>query len=259
MSTPSTSAAALGARAADEALAAAIAAEVVIAAMAVPDELDELRATMESVWGPEVVIPRNALRGLALGGAGLLVARRGDDNLGFALGWLGWTGGVHFHSHQVGVRAGLRSTGIGAALKLAQRAQCLAHGITEMRWTFDPLLAKNARFNLVRLGAQVVDFFPNCYGERRDAFNTGDVTDRVEVSWALDRAVGGALVDPQHRQVIAIPADYHQLRLDDRATADDVRRQVGAVFGAAFGDGRRIVGLCHTGDAPSTTVGYVVQ
>ena len=60
--------------------------------------------------------------------------------LGFALGWLGWEGGVHFHSHQVGVRSGGRGTGVGAALKLAQRALCLEQGITEMRWTFDPLL-----------------------------------------------------------------------------------------------------------------------
>ena len=39
-----------------------------------PDELDVLRATMESVWGPEIVPPRNLLRGLAIGGACLLVA-----------------------------------------------------------------------------------------------------------------------------------------------------------------------------------------
>ena len=124
---------------------AAGAAGLVVDAVAAPAELDLMRATMKDVWGPEIVPPRNLLRGLALSGASLLVARRDDEPIGFALGWLGWDGGVHFHSHQVGVRAHVRGGGIGFALKLAQRAECLEHGVTEMRWTYDPLLFANAR------------------------------------------------------------------------------------------------------------------
>ena len=39
-----------------------------------------------------------------------------------------------------------------------------------MRWTYDPLIRRNARLNLVRLGAEVVAFLPDFYGElaRRD-------------------------------------------------------------------------------------------
>ena len=227
---------------------AAFAAGVTVRPVATPDELDVLRSTMEQVWGPEIVPPRNLLRGLALGGACLLVAHRDDAPIGFALGWLGWDGGVHFHSHQVGVRAGIRGGGVGYALKLAQRALCLEHDIAEMRWTFDPMLFTNARFNLVRLGAEVVGFFPHCYGDRRDAFNTGDTTDRVEVRWRLDIPVGGAEVLPSDgTHLVAIPADYPQLRATDPDAAAASRARVGTALADVFATGRSVLGLADTG------------
>jgi len=222
--------------------AAALAAGVVVAAVSTPNELDVLRATMENVWGPEIVPPRNLLRGLALGGACLLVAHRDDTPVGFALGWLGWEGGVHFHSHQVGVQSGLRGRGVGFALKLAQRALCLQHGVTEMRWTFDPLLYSNARFNLVRLGARAVGFFPHCYGERRDAFNTGDTTDRLEVSWRLDVPVGGAEVLASDGDLIGVPRDYPALRVAEPADGAAARSRTGDAFSALFAAGGSVLG-----------------
>ena len=112
---------------------------------------------MGEIWGPEVVPPRNVLRGLAL--AGSCTARRPTSQRlrsgSRSDGWAG-TAGVHFHSHQTGVRPDLRSSGIGFALKMAQRDICRQHGIDEMRWTYDPLLAANAAFNLGRLGARPI-------------------------------------------------------------------------------------------------------
>ncbi|MEI8237801.1 MAG: hypothetical protein WCI22_00130 [Actinomycetota bacterium] len=227
----------------EDAARASATAGVVIRSMFEPVELDAMRATIESVWGAEVVPPRNVLRGMALGGAGLMLALRQGEAIGFSLGWLGWHGGVHFHSHQVGVRSGVRGAGVGYALKLAQRAECLRNGIDEMRWTFDPLLATNASFNLLRLGARVVEFFPNCYGERQDAFNTGDITDRLEVSWQLAAPVGGEPVDPSGRGVIVVPPDYQQLRIDDPARADRVRRVTGDQLSELFSAGGGIDGV----------------
>lgn len=232
-------------------------ADIVVAEVSTPDELDELRGTMERIWGPEVVPPRNLLRGMAIGGAGLLVARRGDDCVGFALGWLGWHDGIHLHSHQVGVVGGTRGNGVGFALKLAQRAQALQHGITDMHWTFDPLLRTNARFNLRRLGAEVIAFLPHCYGDRRDAFNTGDVTDRVEVSWRLDRPVGGEPVEPTSAdQLIEIPFDYHALREADPGSASEARASVGRALAMALDRGERVLGIHESPDG--RTVSYVV-
>jgi len=225
---------------------------LVIRSASSPDELDVLRATMDSVWGPEIVPPRNLLRGLAIGGACLLVAFVDERPVGFALGWMGWNGGVHFHSHQVGVVAAQRGSGVGAALKMAQRDLCLARGVTEMRWTFDPLLWANARFNLVRLGAGVVDFFPHCYGDRRDAFNTGEITDRIEVSWRLDVPVGAAMLEPSaDDEVIEIPRDYPVLRTTQPDLAARWRSQVGGALAEVFGGGGKVLGL--------SSHGYVVR
>lgn len=224
------------AQAAADAAAAATAAGVEIVEVALPDELDDLRATMGSIWGTtDIVPPRNLLRGMALGGACLLLARQAGRPVGFALGWVGWAGGVHLHSHQVGVDSSLRGGGVGYALKLAQRAVALANGIDEMRWTFDPLLATNARFNLVRLGAAVIGFVPHCYGDRRDAFNTGDVTDRLKLSWRLDRPVGAeVLVAAADEQVLVVPRDYPALRERDPAAAAELRAASGQLLAAAF-------------------------
>ena len=234
--------------AATDAEEAARAAGVRIAPASSPDELDQLRGTMRNIWGPEVVPPRNMLRGMAISGACLLVAHGDAGPVGFALGWLGWHGDVHFHSHQVGVLADGRGAGVGYALKLAQRAQCLDEGITEMRWTFDPMLRANASFNLRRLGARVVDFLPHCYGDRSDAFNTGDVTDRVEVSWLLDVPVGGSSAEAlEGDEVVEIPVDYHRLRNDDVGAADAERRRVGTAFATLFASGGSVVGFGDTG------------
>lgn len=229
---------------------AALAAGVRIESVGEPSELDDLRATLESIWGPEVVPPRNLLRGMAIGGASLLLARSTADDraVGFALGWLGWNGGVHLHSHQVGVVATVRASGVGVALKLAQRADCLEHGVTEMRWTFDPMLRANARFNLVRLGARPVAFLPHCYGDRRDAFNTGERTDRLEVSWALDDRVGSVDVEVLPGDtIVPVPLDYPTLRTDEPSRAREWRDEMGRQLADLGRSGRSIIGWCPDG------------
>ena len=227
-----------------EAREAADRARVTIAPVSEPDQLDVLRGVMREIWGPEIVPPRNLLRGLALGGSCLLLARQGERPVGFALGWLGWTTladetGPHLHSHQVGVTSDQRGTGVGLALKLAQRSLALGHGITRMRWTFDPMLATNARFNLLRLGARVVEFVPHCYGERTDAFNTGDTTDRVEVDWRLDAPLrGGAVIAGPDDELLAVPEQWAAHRTEHPDEAAELRRSHGAALGAAVRDGR---------------------
>ena len=231
-----------------DAVSAAADARVSITAVADLAAVDELRDVMAEIWGPSVVPPRNVLRAMSFAGSGLLLARRHDRVVGFSMGLVGWSGGIHFHSHQVGVVADLRSEGVGFALKMAQRAECLSHGITEMRWTFDPLLRSNAAFNLIRLGATVIDFIPNAYGERVDAFNTGDVTDRVKVSWDMTTPVGReASAVVAGCDLVAIPERYHALKEADPGAASRWRSEVGSRLADAFTRGRRVVGF--TGDA----------
>jgi len=227
-----------------EAREAADRARVVIEQVSTPDELDVLRSVMHDIWGPEIVPPRNLLRGLALGGSCLLLARHEARAVGFALGWLGWTNlpdedGPHLHSHQVGVTADQRGTGVGLALKLAQRSLAIGNGVTRMRWTFDPMLATNARFNLLRLGARVVEFVPHCYGERTDAFNTGDTTDRVEVDWRLDAPLrGGSVIAGPDDELLAVPEQWVAYRTSHPDDAAALRRSHGTALHAAVREGR---------------------
>jgi hypothetical protein len=63
------------------------------------------------------------------------------------------------------------------------------------------------------------------------------------VSWQLDRPVGGDPVDPAGRDVIVVPPDYQQLRLDDATKADGVRRATGERLSTLFSSGGAIDGL----------------
>ena len=157
-------------------------------------EAYEVTDVVRSVWGEDVLDPA-LVKALGHAGCVLCGARSSDGRLiGFVLGFLGWDQGLHVHSHMLAVLPSWQGRGIGYALKLAQRAACLDHGVEEVRWTYDPLVARNARFNLVKLGAVATRWLGNFYGEMRDVLNRGDRSDRFEVRWPLASArVEGAL------------------------------------------------------------------
>jgi predicted GNAT superfamily acetyltransferase len=87
-----------------------------------------------------------------------------------------------------------RHRGVGYALKLAQRALALDQGIAVVRWTFDPLVARNAYFNLHKLGAVIDRFERDFYGRMTDALNRGDRSDRFVVRWDLEAPPGPSTV-----------------------------------------------------------------
>ena len=101
---------------------------------------------------------------------------------------------LHLHSHMAAVKENFRDRSIGSTLKWHQRAWALEHGYGVITWTFDPLVRRNARLNLVKLGVQVFDYFPDFYGDLPDALNVGDPTDRAIARWDLlsDQALAAA-------------------------------------------------------------------
>lgn len=70
-------------------------------------------------------------------------------------------------------------------MKLWQRAWCLERGFDAMTWSYDPLVARNAYFNIQRLGARPVEYNANFYGEMTDAVNAGQGSDRILIHWDL--------------------------------------------------------------------------
>lgn len=89
------------------------------------------------------------------------------------------------HSHLLAVRPDAQGQGLSVRLKLFQREWCLARGIGLVTWTYDPFMLRNARLNLVRLGAVAPVFIPNFYGAIGGIY--GDLpSDRFEVHWRLE-------------------------------------------------------------------------
>ena len=92
---------------------------------------------------------------------------------------------LHLHSHITGVDPRLQNRSLGFALKQFQRSWALAHGTSSIRWTADPLVRRNLYFNLCKLGATVVDYYPDFYGPLLDGVNGAGESDRVLLHWEL--------------------------------------------------------------------------
>jgi predicted GNAT superfamily acetyltransferase len=151
------------------------------------ESFDEAIDVMVATWGAFQLPPREVMRAMAHSGNVPLGSYDGDRLVGFVLGWVGVDReGLHVHSHMLAAVPERRHRGVGYALKLAQRAQALDQGIHVARWTFDPLVARNAWFNLGKLGAVADGFERSFYGEMNDEINRGDRTDRLVIRWDLD-------------------------------------------------------------------------
>lgn len=161
------------------------------------EDLEALERLTADIWGSAGLLNTDTLRALAHSGNFIAGARSGDGRLiGGAVGWLGRhpDGELLLHSHVLGVLPGDEAKGLGFGLKQRQRAWCLERGVRIIEWTFDPLVRRNAYFNLNKLGADAAEYLVEFYGPMHDGINSGDESDRILVRWALDapKAVAAA-------------------------------------------------------------------
>jgi predicted GNAT superfamily acetyltransferase len=268
------------------AVQAAARADVRVADLHGREELEAASRLLDRVWGRDAaagaVMPHEALTALSHAGGQVTGAFRGDELVGATAAFVGVfpDGEIRLHSHITGVVPEATGAGVGFALKLHQRAWCLHRGIPRVRWTFDPLVRRNAVFNLVGLGARAIAFERNVYGPMADARNAGLPTDRLVADWELEsprvraaltrRAAapdiaavrrGGAHpaleVGPgghplRHdtgapRRLVQIPTDIESLRREDlglaTAWAEAVREELGGAMDAGF----RLTGVSRDG------------
>lgn len=154
-----------------------------------PWEFRRLEELQGEIWGlPErEVVPYHQFVAAGKAGGVVLGAFEGEIMVGFSYGFPAWEQGrAYLWSHMTGVLPGYQGKGWGPLLKWEQRRQALARGYTLIRWTFDPLQAHNAYFNLRKLGAVVTSYLPDCYGEMGDRVNRGLPSDRLLAEWYLD-------------------------------------------------------------------------
>ncbi len=167
--------------------AAARAAGVSVRTLETLEELGRVDALFAAIWGSagqQVAMPVNLLRALIHSGNYVSGAWRDGELVGAAVAFLGRRDGVsELHSHVAGVARSEQGSGVGYAIKLHQRAWAGRRGLARVVWTYDPLVRRNGWFNVVKLGARAVAYYPNLYGVMEDELNGTDETDRCLVSW----------------------------------------------------------------------------
>lgn len=185
-------------RAQQDAAQAQESAGVVVRDLHSAEQMQDAAEALGEIWAPggrgETPLEAGLLVALEHAGNYVAGAYSADRLIGVTVGFFGAPDLVSgrsqmMHSHIAGVLPAQVRGGVGAAMKLHQRAWCLERGITTMEWTFDPLIARNARFNLHRLGARFTEYLPNFYGEMRDAVNAGQGSDRALICWDLEAEV----------------------------------------------------------------------
>jgi predicted GNAT superfamily acetyltransferase len=154
------------------------------------EELRELESLLAGIWERPGEPPINIdmLRALSHSGNYVAGARVDGRLVGGLVGWLGARAAheLHLHSHILGVFAEGQAAGVGFQLKQDQRRWCLERGVTTVEWTTDPLVSRNAYFNLTKLGARASEYLVDFYGVMTDGLNAGEESDRLLITWELD-------------------------------------------------------------------------
>ena len=248
------------------------------------EDLRELAELFAVVWGRPAEHPINSdiLKALAHSGNYVSGAYVDKQLVG---GLVGWFGGVpprelHMHSHILGVISGSDARGLGYELKQHQRRWCLEREVKVIEWTTDPLVRRNAYFNLTKLGARAREYLVNVYGEMTDEINAGEESDRLLISWRLDSesaiaaaagpapeprieelrrggavvalsvgAAGEPVTNPSSARVLLceVPDDIVALRRSEPSLARSWRMASRSTFTDATAAGYEVVGATRSG------------
>jgi predicted GNAT superfamily acetyltransferase len=198
------------------AVAAAAAADVVVRELYRMEQLKAAQRLFTEVWRPAEGQPPpvtgELLRALSHAESYVVGAYAGTRMVGASAGFFTAPPEPALHSHITGVAPQGQDHGIGFALKVHQRAWALARGVPTIVWTFDPLVARNAWFNLAKLGATPTAYLEDFYGPMTDAINAGMASDRLLVTWNLnDPAVAAACAGrPRQPALWRAPAEPAQ-------------------------------------------------
>lgn len=248
------------------------------------DALRDVQRLYERVWrtGPTgTPVTADMLRAMAKAGSYVSGAFEGDELVGACFGFFGPPARRVLHSHIAGVDARMQGRSVGFALKLHQRAWALQHGAEDITWTFDPLIRRNAAFNLRKLAATAAEYLPSFYGPMDDDINRADDTDRVLVRWrlssldvvtacaasgaggqgALQPGTAGArpVLEPSlagrpvahpvrgGTVLVGVPADIEAMRLEEPRAAADWRIALRESLGALMAEGARVRGFDRAG------------
>lgn len=259
---------------------AAAANDISLRRITTAEDYDACVRMQHEIWGGTFteVVPTTILRvAQRIGGVTAGAFDAAGRLIGFVFGMTGTQEGSLVHwSDLLAVHPDARDKGIGRKLKLYQRELLMPLGIRTMFWTYDPLVAKNAYLNIVKLGARPVEYVVDMYGANTQSVLHGSLgTDRFVVAWDLASADGAGrgrgmpaanasdnggpppIVNPvaasaERRAApaaglpdvavvrVEIPADVQQVVGDDFETAMEWRAATRRAFTHYFGRGYRV-------------------
>jgi predicted GNAT superfamily acetyltransferase len=249
-------------------------------------DLAEVSQLMDSIWRPPTgatSITAELMRALSHSGNYVAAGYEDGRMVGASVAFLSGPPGTSLHSHITGAVGG---HGVGLALKLHQRRWALDRGLSRITWTYDPLIRRNAHFNLTKLAAMPEEYLCSFYGAMSDAINNGDETDRVLAVWDLagPAAVAAASGSPYQVQppadavyalsdedgkpvigstrgpaeLIEVPPDVELMRRDDPDTAKAWRLAMREVLGGLLAEGARVTGFynksCYVVERPEESL-----
>ena len=237
-------------------------------------------AVLAEVWrrdDGQPPLPPELAWAFAHSGNYVALATAGGEPVAAAIGFRGEDGdGRLLHSHIAGVLPSWQGSGVGYLIKQHQRTWALEHDLDRITWTFDPLVSRNAYFNVVKLGAQLTRYYVDFYGRMDDGINDGDETDRCLVTWRLTsaratdaaagvatpaeldaaRAAGAAdllvadadgsprlTLNDADVRLVHIPDDVVRLRRQQPEAAQAWRRALRRALVPAFEEGLEVVGV----------------
>ena len=218
-------------------------------------ELDNLqdqdfgRKIFDITWSMDTgtEITPNLLQAMVHSGSYLSGAFIDNKIVGAAFAFPATNDGLHLHSHMTAVLPEFRDKGVGYALKIDQWGWAKKKNYSHLSWTFDPLVRRNAKLNIQKLGVDISAYHPNFYGDMPDALNAGDESDRLMVSWRTDADAPKArelIPKPETGDIlIEIPEDIVAIRSKNQSESMKWRRQVREQFLAAFEKNGKVIGF----------------
>ena len=216
-----------------------------------PADAAVISQVFDEVWSVTTMVsPEIIVASLHNGGYGSIV-ESGGKPIGAAFATVGLPlegeSKPNLHSHAAGVVAHRAGHGIGEAIKIHQWKWAKERGFATVTWTFDPLVRRNAWFNIVKLGVRVLGYHENFYGELDDGINAGEQSDRVLVRWDVatteEPRRASFVVADLGDVVIATPSDIEALRVRDREESARWRASQRAAFLDAENQGAVVIGL----------------
>lgn len=207
------------------------------------------RMIFDSVWPTmnETQVTSNLLQAMVHSGSYLVGIFEGSKIVGASFAFPSIEPEIHLHSHMTAFISSHRDRGLGTQVKMHQWDWAKAHGYASITWSYDPLVRRNARFNLLKLGADLISYQPNFYGNMTDELNHGDESDRLMVRWdtsGAHPAPHSEITDPAFdAELIALPLDILELRRLDPELSQRYRQEVRASFMTAFAAGKKVIGF----------------